>query len=132
MTEGTLLKKVMVRATKLGYRMFRNNVAKAWVGKYREIKSAGVYPCNQGDVIVYGARRLHAGLCKGSSDLIGWKSVTITPDMVGQKVAIFTAFECKTGKLKTTREQSFFINAVKGFGGIAAVVREEGDVDGAK
>lgn len=30
-----------------------------------------------------------------SADLIGWQSVTVTPDMVGRKVAIFTSIECK-------------------------------------
>lgn len=35
------------------------------------------------------------GLCPGSSDLIGFRTITITPDMVGQQVAVFTAVEVK-------------------------------------
>lgn len=30
-----------------------------------------------------------------SGDLIGWETVTITPDMVGQKIARFLSVECK-------------------------------------
>ena len=45
------------------------------------------------------------GLCVGSSDLIGFKSVTITPEMVGQKVAIFTAIEVKTESGKVSERQ---------------------------
>lgn len=30
-----------------------------------------------------------------SSDLIGWRSVLITPDMVGRTVAVFLSRECK-------------------------------------
>lgn len=30
-----------------------------------------------------------------SADLFGWRSVVITPDMVGQRVAIVASFECK-------------------------------------
>jgi hypothetical protein len=30
-----------------------------------------------------------------SSDLIGWKRVTVTQDMVGQTLAVFVAIECK-------------------------------------
>jgi ribosomal protein S19 len=36
------------------------------------------------------------GLCKGSADLIGWKRVTVTPEMVGSTVAVFTSIEVKT------------------------------------
>ncbi len=42
------------------------------------------------------------GLCVGSSDLIGFKSMTITPEMVGQKIAVFTALEVKTEKGKVS------------------------------
>ena len=129
MSEGILLKKVMIKATGLGYRIFRNNVAKAWIGKSFEIKSDMTVKVGKGDVVIFKARRFHAGLCKGSSDLIGWKSVTITPNMVGQKIAIFTAFECKTGRLKTTEEQKRFIDAVNKFGGIAKVVRDEREIN---
>jgi hypothetical protein len=47
--------------------------------------------------------------------------------MVGQKVAIFTAIEVKTEKGKVSPEQSKFIEIVRSFGGIGAVVRSVDD-----
>jgi hypothetical protein len=83
-------------------RMFRNNV--------------GALPTADGKVLRYG-------LCTGSSDIIGLKSVTITPDMVGSRVAIFIAAEGKIWKGKATREQSAFLRMVKELGGRAGVFR---------
>ena len=36
------------------------------------------------------------GLARGSADLIGWRTITVTPDMVGTQLAIFTSIEVKT------------------------------------
>ncbi|MGB4499394.1 MAG: VRR-NUC domain-containing protein [Methylococcaceae bacterium] len=63
----------------------------------------------------------------GSSDLIGFQSVTITPEMVGQKVAIFTAIEVKTETGKVSPAQTKFVEMVRKFGGIGAVVRSVDD-----
>ena len=62
------------------------------------------------------------GLCKGSSDLIGWRSLTITPDMVGQTVAVFAAIEVKD-RGAPTPEQLHFIAQVQAAGGLAGVAR---------
>ena len=35
------------------------------------------------------------GLCPGSADLIGYRTVVVTPDMVGQRLAVFAAVEVK-------------------------------------
>ena len=60
------------------------------------------------------------GLAPGASDLIGWKTVTITEDMVGQKVAVFTAIEVKASpSSRKTREQKLFVEAVRRAGGLA-------------
>lgn len=67
------------------------------------------------------------GLGVGSSDLIGWTSREITPDMVGQKVAIFTALEVKTDKGRVSKPQQNFIDVVNAAGGIAAIVRNESE-----
>ncbi len=67
------------------------------------------------------------GLCVGSSDLIGFQSVTITPEMVGQKVAIFTAIEVKTESGKVSEQQTNFLSMVQKFGGLGAVVRSVDD-----
>jgi hypothetical protein len=46
-----------------------------------------------------------ASLCKGSADLIGYRTITITPDMVGQQVAVFTSIEVKTPTGRIRPEQ---------------------------
>ena len=63
-----------------------------------------------------------------SSDLVGIKTVTITPEMVGQTIGVFTAVEVKksdwNGKLdKHTTAQLNFINWVKLRGGVAGFAR---------
>lgn len=67
-------------------------------------------------------RLVQFGLCKGSSDLIGWRSTTITPEHVGQQLAVFVAIEVKD-KGRPTPEQLAFIEAVRKAGGIAGVAR---------
>jgi hypothetical protein len=37
----------------------------------------------------YQGKYVQYGLAPGSGDLIGFRSVTITPEMVGQRVAVF-------------------------------------------
>ena len=59
----------------------------------------------------------------GGSDLIGYRSITITPDMVGQRVAVFTAIEIKTATGRATPAQKHFIEHIAKAGGIAAIVR---------
>ncbi len=62
------------------------------------------------------------GLCPGSSDLIGYRTITITPDMVGQRLAVFAAVEVKDrGRL--TAQQEAFLNLIQQAGGLAGVAR---------
>jgi len=89
-------------------RLFRNQV--------------GTYTLADGRVI-------SSGLCKGSSDVIGWQSVEITPDMVGRRVAVFVALEAKSDTGRPTREQLAFIAAVRAAGGIAGIVRSSEDAE---
>ena len=66
------------------------------------------------------------GLCPGSSDLIGYPSVVITPDMVGQRLAVFAAVEVKD-RGRPTEQQAAFINLVQQAGGLAGVARSVAD-----
>jgi hypothetical protein len=63
----------------------------------------------------------------GGSDLIGYRTIAITPDMVGQKIAVFTALEIKTATGRATPEQRRFIDHIRGAGGISAIVRTTAD-----
>lgn len=95
-------------------RAFRNNVGMGWTGK--AIRKGSL-------IIIENPRPLHAGLCEGSSDLIGWTTMQITPDMVGHRVAVFTALEVKTATGRPSNEQLNFIQRVRDAGGIAGIAR---------
>lgn len=128
MNEGNLMKSVMLALGKIpGVRIFRNNTGKAWIGKSAVITSRRQIWVNPGDVIIENGRFFHAGLCVGSSDLIGFKSVQVTPEMVGKRVAIFLAPEIKTAKGRPSPEQLNFIKMVTDFGGIAYVATTEAE-----
>lgn len=59
----------------------------------------------------------------GGSDLIGIHSLTITPDMIGKRVAVFTAIEVKSDTGNPTGDQLAFIDFISAMGGIAGVAR---------
>lgn len=102
-TEKDIERTLILHASQCGSTLFKNNV-----GKLRD---------ERGNIVNFG-------LCKGSSDLIGWTPVTITPDMVGSKIAVFTAVEVKKnkfGKYRATEDQKRFISAVQANGGMAGV-----------
>lgn len=112
MSESHLLQRIRLKASQIGWRLFRNNVGVAWAGK-------PCIPCMQRMV------RIRYGLCVGSSDLIGWRPITITQQMVGTTVAIFLAVEVKTPSGRVSDEQNAFLDAVTASGGDARVVRFE-------
>ena len=74
-------------------------------------------------------RPVQFGLAKGSADLIGLRTVTITPDMVGQQVAVFTSIEVKTPKGRPTAAQQNWLNMVRSLGGIAGIARSVRDAN---
>jgi len=81
----------------------------------------------QKKLILHNPRPLDAGLVKGGSDLIGWASVEITPDMVGRRVAVFVAIEVKEGRTTTTPEQANFLERVRQAGGLCGIARTPDD-----
>jgi hypothetical protein len=95
--------------------LFRNNTGMAWTGE--------VVRRTPNTITLQNPRPLHAGLCKGSSDLIGWRRLVITPEMVGLTVAQFLALEVKTDRGRATEEQRNFLRVVAESGGAGAVVR---------
>jgi hypothetical protein len=95
--------------------LFRNNVGTAWIGDTSKLKD--------GSVLIRNPRIFHAGLCEGSSDLIGWRSITITPEMVGQTAAVFAALEVKSKTGRATAGQKNFCQRVIEAGGLAGIVK---------
>lgn len=115
-TEGPFLRQLLLRLTAAGYRLFRNQVGLGWFGEF-----VG----KQGDLtLLRNARQYRCGLTVGASDLIGWKAVKITPDMVGSRLAVFVAIEAKTGKVRVTPDQARFLAAVQESGGEGRVERD--------
>lgn len=81
--ESTVQQEVQMSAMHFNCHLMRNN--------------SGALKDDTGRVVRYGlgnVSRQHNDKIK-SSDLIGFTKVVITPEMVGQTVAIFTAIECK-------------------------------------
>jgi hypothetical protein len=116
MSESNVQREAQIELAKHGIKTFRNNVGVGWIGKL-------VRKNPDGSILLANARPLHAGLCKGSSDLIGYKSVIITQDMVGQRIAIFAAPEAKSTSGRLTEDQKNFIRVVQQDGGIAGHFR---------
>lgn len=116
-SEYNITRDIMKATSRSGSRVFRNNTGMGWVGKVRRIDSK--------TVIIKNAQPLHAGLTNGSSDLIGWTPVKITPDHVGSTVGLFTAIEVKAKSGKASKDQLKFIKAVRAAGGIAGLARSD-------
>lgn len=106
MTEQQIQQQIRLACSKGNVRLFRNNT-----GTLRDQKG----------------RPVQFGLCKGSADLIGWRSITITPEMVGQTIAVFTSIEVKTTTGKMRPEQEQWFKTVQNAGGTAGVARSVED-----
>jgi hypothetical protein len=106
MSEQAIQQAIRLKLSRGSTRLWRNNT-----GALRD---------ERGQLVRYG-------LCQGSADLIGIRTVTITPDMVGQQVGVFAALEVKAPKGRTTPEQDAFLAMVRQRGGIAGVVRSVED-----
>jgi len=88
---------------------------------------------NPRGVAVYGEAgakgRVAYGLAPGASDVIGWRSLTITADMVGKQIAQFVAIETKSKGGRMEKGQPEFLAAVEGAGGIAVIAKSNEDVE---
>lgn len=93
----------MIDGSKLGLRLFRNQT--------------GSYELKDG-------RWITSGLCVGSSDLIGYYPIIVTPDLVGKTIAVFVGIEAKgpTGRIRP--EQAKFLEVIKRAGALATVTTE--------
>ena len=130
MSEKNIQSEIMLATSRAGATVFRNNVANAVAGQMTRVEKDGPVMLRKGDWIVKNGRRTQFGLCVGSSDLIGWRALVITPEMGGRRIARFLALEVKTATGKTTTDQKRFIDAVRAAGGLAGVVRSADEAVG--
>jgi hypothetical protein len=113
-TENAIMRKILGSLSNGRVRLFRNTVGAAWMGVSQWI---------DGKVLIDRPKRVTFGMATGSSDIIGWRSVIITDEMVGHRVAQFVAIEVKAKGGRVTQEQLAFVETVNSHGGIAGVVR---------
>jgi hypothetical protein len=106
MTEQTIQQQIRIACSTGPVRLWRNNT-----GTLRD----------------QHGRPVTFGLAKGSSDLIGYRTVTVTPEMVGQRVAVFCSIEVKTATGRLRPEQQQWLEVIQAAGGIAGVARSVED-----
>lgn len=124
-SENTVQKTIWLGLGALS-RLFRLNSGKAWLSN---LGPPGVVKLADGSVLIKAARSVALGYAlptgdpvNGQSDLGGWTTVTVTPAMVGKKIAVFTAIETKRSKGgKASSDQLNFVTQVAEQGGIAGV-----------
>ena len=108
MKESNVQRLVQLAASQHGTTTWRNNT--------------GAYRTDDGQFVRYGIP-----LTGGGSDLLGITPVTITEDMVGQTVGVFTAIEIKTKTGKARQNQLEFIAFILSKGGKAGIARSAED-----
>ena len=108
-------------------KLFRNNRGKAWLGPATRLAAGQRIIAEPGDVLVRHAQLVEFGLTDGASDLIGLTQVVVTPAMVGQRLAVFTALEVKDFRGRASEAQTNFVRFVREFGGRAGIVRSPED-----
>ena len=104
MREADIQASIMLALSDAGCTIWRQNVGMGWTGRSNRT--------THGRVIISDPRPLRAGLCVGSSDLIG-----IAPG------GRFLAVEVKTPRGRVSDEQRTFIDAVNRAGGIGYLAR---------
>lgn len=117
MSEGAVMRTLMLYASEHGAVLFRNQVGH-YVIAQKDCKS-----CQR-----FGTH-LKSGLCVGSSDLIGYTPVLVGEQHVGRTLALFTGIEAKreVGGVVSDEQRRFLI-AVETAGGIQGVARGEQDL----
>jgi hypothetical protein len=123
MSEHEIQQRILLACGSGTTRLWRNNVGTGWAGQATKITPGNIRAVaaalRPGDVVVRQGRPLHAGLCVGSSDLIGYRQV--------DGMAQFVALEVKSATGRPTAEQTQFVDHINGAGGVAGIVRSVAD-----
>jgi len=121
MTESNIQSRIRLEASRLGMRLWRNNVGslKAPDGSYIRFGLANDSPT--------------LNSVMKSSDLIGIRPVVITQDMVGKTIGQFVAREVKRNgwiyrDVAHEKAQKAFIDLINQLGGDAAFTTGEGSL----
>lgn len=125
-SENTVQRQIWLALGKVSC-LFRLNTGRAYISN---LGPKGVKRLTDGSVIITAARSIAMGFSSpsgdavvGACDLPGWTTVTVTPEMVGRRVAVFTSIEVKKSKGgKPSPEQLNWMQQVQNGGGIAGIV----------
>lgn len=109
-SETEIQQQIRLQCSKGGVRLWRNN-------------SGSLPDPRTGRYVQFGVGN------PGGSDLIGYRRVRVTAEMVGQEIAQFAAVEVKSARGRVRPEQQQFIDHIVSAGGIAGIARS---VDEAK
>ena len=121
MTESELQALILRAAgSKPHVRVFRNQVGEGYVGKALRDPEG---------VFLRDARHVRMGLFPGSGDLIGWRTLTITSDMVGKPIAQFLSIEVKTPTGRVRPDQHNWADQITAAGGNAIIARSVSDTN---
>ena len=124
MSEHEIQQRLLLACSRGPVRLFRNNTGLGWAGQSTKVTPGNLRAVaaqlQPGDVVIRQGRPLHAGLCVGSSDLIGWRTTE-------SGLAQFVAIEVKSERGRPSTEQVHFIDAVNRSGGCAGIARSVGD-----
>jgi len=99
--------------------LFRVHTGRAWAGKRIDNGESDIAHILGARIITLGLGLINGKPLNGTSDLIGFTPIKITPEMVGQTIAVFTAIEVKEPDEKPRKDQIDFINIIKSSGGLA-------------
>jgi len=103
MKEQPILKRILLACSRGPVRLWRNN--------------CGALQDRNGRWVRFGVAN------PGGADLIGFKTITVTPELIGTKLAIFCAIEVKQKSGRIRAEQQAFIDNVRVHGGLAGIAR---------
>lgn len=105
--ETNVWRQALLDFSPLGFRLFRNQRYKGQVVRNGKVTQEWV----------------NCGLADGMGDLVGYKIITVTPEMVGKRFAQFATLEAKTDKGYPSADQTTMIYQISLDGGIAGVIR---------
>jgi hypothetical protein len=124
-SEQEIQQRILLACGSGSTRLWRNNVGSGWAGQATRVTAGNLRAVAQslrpGDVVIRNARPLHAGLCVGSSDLVGYRTV--------DGVAQFVAIEVKSQTGRPTPQQVAFLNHIRDAGGCSGIARSVGDAE---
>jgi len=124
MTESPIMRRGLLALSAYGARVFRIQVGTFFAGKPEYISENRSVRVSPGDIVLRKARTVDVGIT-GMHDIIGWKSVTVTPAMIDKKIAVFSSFEAKSETGSATPEQINFRDVVLKAGGMSGIFQND-------